>query len=98
VKCLIIYNILIFQHFDTVCKTRELPSLFLTWEFYNDDIAYTPVKAAETCIEFNSSSVHRVTINDEFLQYLEEVREVIGKLMQCIKKKDRIYMRKKSVQ
>jgi hypothetical protein len=42
-------------------------------------VAYTPVKAAETCIEFDSSSVHRVTVNDEFLQYLEEVREIVDK-------------------
>jgi hypothetical protein len=42
-------------------------------------VAYTPVKVAETCIEFDSSSVHRVTVNDEFLQYLEEVREIVHK-------------------
>lgn len=40
-------------------------------------MAYTPVKAAETCIEFDSSSVHRITVNDQFLQYLEEVRETV---------------------
>jgi hypothetical protein len=37
-------------------------------------VAYTPVKAAKTNIEFNSSSVYRVTVNDKFLEYLEKVR------------------------
>jgi hypothetical protein len=79
VKCLIVFNILIFQHFGTVNKTKELPSLFLTWQFYDQDVAYTPVKAAESCIEFDSSSVHRVNVSDKFLQYLEEVRDIVGK-------------------
>jgi hypothetical protein len=42
-------------------------------------VAYTPVKRAETSVEFDSSSVHRVTVNDEFLEYLEKVREILGK-------------------
>jgi hypothetical protein len=51
----------------------------LTWEFYDQDVAYTPVKAAESCIQFDSSSFHRVTVSDKLRQYLEEVREVVGK-------------------
>ncbi|PNF37287.1 hypothetical protein B7P43_G00421 [Cryptotermes secundus] len=60
------------EPFGAVYKDKEPTSLFLTWEFYDQDVAYTPVKAAETCIEFDSSSVHRVTVNDRFLQYLKE--------------------------
>jgi hypothetical protein len=41
-------------------------------------VAYTPVKAAKTSTEFNSSSVYRVTVNDEFLEYLKEVREIVN--------------------
>jgi hypothetical protein len=46
--------------------------------FYNQDLAYTPVKTAGTDVEFGSSSVHRVTVNDEFLEYLRKVGETVG--------------------
>jgi hypothetical protein len=61
-----------------VYKKRELPNLFLTWVFYDQDVSYTPVKAAKTSTEFNSSSVYRITVNDEFLEYLEQVRTVVN--------------------
>jgi hypothetical protein len=69
---------LIFQPCDPVYKKGELRNLFLTWVFYDQDVAYTPVKAAKTSTEFNSSSVYKVTVNDEFLEYLEEVREIVN--------------------
>jgi hypothetical protein len=56
----------------------EVPNLFLTWVFYDQDVSYTSVKAAKTNTEFNSSSVYRVIVNDEFLEYLEEVRDIVN--------------------
>jgi hypothetical protein len=72
------FNFYIFQLCDPVHKKRELPNLFLTWVFYDQDVSYTPVKAAKTSTEFNSSSVYRVVVNDEFMEYLEEVRDTVN--------------------
>jgi hypothetical protein len=44
-------------------------------------VAYTPVKTAGTNVEFDSSSVHRVTVNYEFLEYLKKVRETISRFI-----------------
>ena len=41
-------------------------------------MSYTPVKGAKTSTEFNSSSVYRVIVNDEFFGYLEEVRDIVN--------------------
>jgi hypothetical protein len=69
-----------FLHCDAVFQEQDHPSLFLTWVFYNQDVAYTPVKTAGISVEYDSSSVHRVTVNDEFLEYLKKVREeAVGK-------------------
>ncbi|XP_021913446.1 protein fantom-like isoform X3 [Zootermopsis nevadensis] len=63
---------LVDQPHDAVYLEKDPPSLFVTWVFYDQDVAYTPVKAAVTNVEFDSSSVHRVTVNDEFLEYLKK--------------------------
>ncbi|XP_069687060.1 protein fantom-like [Periplaneta americana] len=69
---------------DSENVKHDAPSLFLTWLFFKEDIAYTPVEKAATDIDFDSSFVHRVTINNEFLEYLAkdyciiEVHKTVG--------------------
>ncbi|PSN43477.1 hypothetical protein C0J52_03221 [Blattella germanica] len=68
-----------FQNLTCKPSPSEVPGLFLTWIFYNQDVAYTPVKKIEYDIEFDSSSVYRGECTVEVHMTVDDASEPIGK-------------------